>query len=118
VLVSVFTDLTRRLEMERALREQEQLLRLVSDHTRQLIYDYAIDAGAVRWIGPMQEMLGLESALPPDAQEWGRRLHPEDLARVGARFREGLEGLHAVILEYRVRREDGAYIPVEDHGVF
>ncbi|HTL98389.1 MAG TPA: PAS domain S-box protein [Holophagaceae bacterium] len=118
VLVSVFTDLTRRLEMERALREQEQLLRLVSDHTRQLIYDYAIDAGAVRWIGPMQEMLGLESALPPDAQEWGRRLHPEDLPRVGARFREGLEGLHAVILEYRVRREDGAYIPVEDHGVF
>ncbi len=118
VMISVFTDLTHRMEMERAVRESDERFRLISRQTGQLIYDFDVATGLVRWAGPMEAMLGLEDGLVIDVMAWGARLHPEDYEREYANLTRGIETLQPVLAEYRVRREDGTYIPVEDHGVF
>ena len=117
VFVSVFTDLTRRLEMEQAIREREQLLRLVSEQTGQLIYDLDIASGTVRWSGPLKAMLGLEDGLVIDMAAWSGRLHPDDLVLESEKLTQGMRTLQPQVIEYRIRREDGTYIPVEDHGI-
>ncbi|HZU53826.1 MAG TPA: PAS domain S-box protein [Holophagaceae bacterium] len=118
VMISVFTDLTHRMEMERAVRESEERFRLISQQTGQLIYDFDIATGLARWAGPMQAMLGLEDGLVIDVMAWGKRVHPEDHDREYGNLMRGIETLQPVLTEYRIRREDGVYIPVEDHGVF
>ena len=118
VLVSVFTDLTRRLEMEQAIREQERLLSLVSDHTGQLIYDFDLKSRQIRWTGPATRMLGSMAGDGPTEQEIRQRIHPDDYPALAEKFRKGVESLQPVIVEYRIRKDDGSYLPVEDHGVF
>ena len=118
VFVSVFTDLTRRLEMEQAIREREQLLRLVTEQTGQLIYDFDFAAGIVQWQGPMKAVIGLEDGVAMRIEAWAARRHPDDITREAEKLEQALRTLQPLVTEYRVRRKDGAYIPVEDHGVF
>ncbi|HET8715637.1 MAG TPA: PAS domain S-box protein, partial [Holophagaceae bacterium] len=118
VMVSVFTDLTRRLEMEQAIRDSEARFRLISEETGQLTYDFDTASGLVRWAGPMEALLGLPDGLVIDVMEWGARLHPDDYERELAKLQRGLETLEPIFTEYRVRRADGTYLPVEDHGAF
>lgn len=83
-----------------------------------VVYDWDVRRGLIDFNEQMSTMLGL----PPGVRmrrfaDWLDRLHPRDRAGAlenlertlaeGARYRD----------EYRLRREDGTYILIDDHGL-
>ena len=118
VLISVFTDLTKRLEMEQAIRENEERWRVLGQQTGQLIYDYNLSADKAVWAGPYSALLGEESPSILSSSDWESRIHPEDLAAALNELNRCRETLTPYRAEYRFQRADDTYFPVEDHGVF
>ncbi len=120
VMITVFTDLTHRLEMEQAIRENEERFRILGEQTGQLIYDYDLASGAIRWVGPSEAMLGenLEDLSHQGIGGWESRIHPDDRARALDILGKCADSAQPYRTEYRFGRKDGSYFPVEDHGIF
>lgn len=101
------------------LRESEERFRLVVEQTRQLIYDYDTGSNQIRWAGAIGEITGYS---PLEFEkihlfDWLNHIHPHDrtiAAQIFEQFRQPGKNYH---VEYRFRRADGSYIPLEDHGV-
>ncbi len=120
VMITVFTDLTHRLEMEQAIRENEERFRIIGQQTGQLIYDFDLKTGIIRWVGPSEAMLGetLEELEHQGISGWETRIHPEDRDAALAGLARCTETAQPYRAEYRFRRKDGSYFPLEDHGIF
>ncbi|MBS1784383.1 MAG: PAS domain S-box protein [Acidobacteria bacterium] len=120
VMITVFTDLTHRRDMEQAIRENEERFRILGQQTGQLIYDYDLATGAIRWVGPSEAMVGesLEELAAKGVEGWEARIHPEDREASLAELARCSEAAKPYRTEYRFMRKDGTYFPVEDHGIF
>ncbi len=120
VMITVFTDLTHRLEMEQAIRESEERFRIIGQQTGQLIYDFDLKTGLIRWVGPSEAMLGetLDELEHQGISGWEARIHPEDRDAALAGLARCTETAQPYRAEYRFRRKDGSYFPLEDHGIF
>ncbi|MFU8878437.1 MAG: EAL domain-containing protein, partial [Wenzhouxiangellaceae bacterium] len=116
----VLRDVTQRVRMDRALAEAEAAYRLVAKNTGQLVYDYHLASGKIRWLGAIDVVLGC----PPHAcdaigiVDWERRIHREDrkaTLKLLERARHGAAGYEA---EYRFERTPGEFIMVSERGSF
>src|SRR5690606_26583248 len=92
--------------------------RLAARATNDVIWDWDLEAGTVRWNPAVAALFGWDDALEGTGPDWrGERIHPDDRDRVVA-------AVHAVIegggehwqAEYRFRRADGTYAYVLDRG--
>ncbi|HET8733918.1 MAG TPA: PAS domain S-box protein, partial [Anaeromyxobacteraceae bacterium] len=81
-------------------------------------WDRDLVSGRVFHSARMNQMIGLPPVDGEAADEaWRERIHPDDLAVVGARYLAVLEGRDDRVDDtYRVRREDGAWIWVHARG--
>ncbi|NOU30807.1 MAG: PAS domain S-box protein [Polyangiaceae bacterium] len=105
-LVVVISDVTARKEGERALREQEEKLRLAVEATRMGLWSWDLLENAVQWDARVCEIYG-RPAHPTDYEEWQRCIHPDDFDRV-------MEGVQRAVqtgvyepLEHRLVRPNG-----------
>jgi PAS domain S-box-containing protein len=117
-VAGVAYDVTEREEYRQKLKESEEVFRLASRATQNLIWDWDFVTDQVRWHGEVAKNIGSSAAITKtDANWWYERIHPSDRDRV-------INGIHAVIDqgdenwhdEYEFRREDGTYFPVVDRG--
>ena len=105
---------------EVSLRESEERYRLVSEFSGHLVYDLDIKSGAIRWSGPIERVTG---DTPQEFQAvgiagWEERIHPDDRPGVTAVLEDAIARAGEFRVEYRFRRKDGTFIPVEDLGAF
>ncbi len=105
-LVVVISDVTARKEGERALREQEEKLRLAVEATRMGLWSWDLLENNVHWDARVCEIYG-RGAYPADYEEWQRCIHAEDFDRV-------MEGVQRAVatgvyepLEHRLLRPNG-----------
>ncbi len=105
---------------EASLRESEERYRLVSEFSGHLVYELDIESGAIRWSGPIERVTGEtpEAFQAVGIAEWEERIHPDDRARVKRALEDAIARADDFWVEYRFRRADGTYIPVEDLGAF
>lgn len=113
----------RRLDEERraalaALEESEQRLKLVLEASRNAFWDVDLVTCQVERSPQVALMLGYA---PEDMdwinQHWEELIHPEDLPAVKTAFAAHLAGEEEVYdTEYRLRRKNGSYIWVAEHG--
>jgi PAS domain S-box-containing protein len=99
--IIVYTEvITQRKQMEQALRESEERLRLAVDSAQQGIYDLNIKTGDVIVNDIYAKMLGYE---PENFHEtvdtWKHRLHPDDSSKTIKFFNDYING---VMDEYRI----------------
>ncbi len=118
--IVVFHDITERKCMEVALRESEQRFRVIAEQTGHMFYDWDFTSPSIHWAGAITALTGFT---PAEYQhvgigEWEQMIHPDDRARAVSLLKEAEHGDGAYRAEYRLRRNDGSYLYVEDHGAF
>lgn len=120
VFNGVLLDVTDIRKAEKALKESEESYRLMAELTGKMVYDYDVASGRMTWHGALFRLTGF---LPgefsaADVKVWNTMIHPEDRSRTIMTLEEALKECGPYQAEYRIRKKDGSYIYVEDHGVF
>jgi PAS domain S-box-containing protein len=123
------TDVTDRVNMERALRESEDKFRTISDNIPQLAW-MADQRGRNLWYNRRWfEYTGMsaEQVLQSSPDNLDPRhsatVHPEDRSKVGERWQHSLSTGEPYEIEFRFRRQDGTYrwflgraLPIREGG--
>jgi PAS domain S-box-containing protein len=75
-----------------------------------LLYEFNSDEGTVVWDGDTQAVLGVPTERISTIRKWMERVHPDDRIRLKGLRQQLITGkISNVAIEYRFRRDDGAY---------
>jgi len=107
-----------RLRAEEALQEVEVRARLAIDAARLGMWDYEPQARRLIWDNRCKAMFGLPPEAEVDLGIFERRLHPDDLQRLGEDVRRATspQNDNEYSAEYRVLLEDGQWRWIETRG--
>jgi PAS domain S-box-containing protein len=104
----VFNDITKRKQVEEALRAGEQRLRFVMDSMPQKVVTARAD-GVVDYFNPQwTEFTGLPLEELSDGG-WTQFIHPDDLAETQRLWQHSTKAGEVSLREHRFRRADGEY---------
>ncbi|OYD92265.1 hypothetical protein CDG76_22145 [Nostoc sp. 'Peltigera membranacea cyanobiont' 210A] len=120
----VYDELRLRKQIERALRQKEERLRLANERfelaasaVNCLIYDWNIEQDSVERTEGLTRILGYSLAEAEASGNWWCELvHPEDLPSVQEAIL-ALENSDRYAAEYRIRNKNNQYIYVLDQGI-
>lgn len=109
--VIVFRDQTEVRVAEKALKENEERLKLVLEGSQQAFWDYNIETGEVRRSERYAQMLGYKPhEIDSSSKKWLDRIHPEDRKAVWQSVQDHLEGKTAAFeKEIRMQTKNGRY---------
>jgi two-component system, cell cycle sensor histidine kinase and response regulator CckA len=119
-VLGIYEDISESLKADVALKESEERYRLTAEMTGKLVYDYDVPTGHITWHGAISPLTGFmpEEFKEVDFKAFNEMIHPEDRAETIAALETALNKCGPYSADYRLRRKDGSYIFVEDHGVF
>ena len=89
---------SREAELERLSRR----LDLALDASKVGVWDFNIDTDVLVWDERQNELYGYTPGHPRSYADWRDRLHPDDLARAEAEFREAIEVTGRYVSDYRL----------------
>jgi PAS domain S-box-containing protein len=113
--VVVFRDTTQARRARAALQESEARFRVMADQTPVPLWMSDPDRRYVYLNRAWLEFTG--RALDDELGDgWTAGIHPEDFGPRQAAFAEAFDARESFTLEYRLRRHDGTYRSVLDHG--
>lgn len=116
-LCGIAHDITARKQAEQALADRESRLANVLLTTREAVWDCDLKTGRVSHNRRWCELLGFDVAmLEHSVQVYYDLIHPADRAAVRQRIDAALATCDEYSAEYRLRRGDGHYFWVADHG--
>lgn len=118
-VVVFFRDVTEPHRAAASLADSEARLRLAVEATGLATWDEDMRAGLTVWNLRAFDILGLEVAQGPvAATAWRTLVHPEDLPRVEAAYRDALRDGTLYRCEHRIRRPDREQRWIEPLGRF
>lgn len=104
-------DISSRRRADAQLKESEARFQRAIAGSRDGIWDWEIQSGAV-WFSPQYIRLlgyGKDDVVPGYVDTWSERLHPEDRAAVMSAVDQHLAGIAPYDIEYRLRLKSGEY---------
>ncbi|TSA35420.1 MAG: PAS domain S-box protein [Verrucomicrobiaceae bacterium] len=115
-LLTVMNDVTTLNRTARMLKESEGRFRRAADSAPVLLWEADVDGLCSNFNKPWLEFTGrtLEQEL---GNGWVEGVHPEDLETCLRTYRLALQAHREFKMEYRLRRADGEYRWLQDHGV-
>jgi PAS domain S-box-containing protein len=115
--VAYALDITERKRTQDQLRLSEERFRLVSEVTKDVLWDWDLTTDSHWWSPNAQDKFGYDPAKEPSITAWRSRLHPDDRERVLHHVDECLQsGERMFVDEYQFRLADGAYGTFIDKG--
>lgn len=118
-LVGVWTDITDIREREEALRESQERYALAMEGVGEGLWYFDIVRDEVHFSPRIAKMIGAENLSPKTARQlYARLIHPKDSERRRNAYLDYVKGHTSYyVCEYRLRRTDGSYRWVSDHGL-
>jgi PAS domain S-box-containing protein len=112
----VVIDISEIREAEAALRESEERFRTLADHAPALIWMAGPDKLCTHFNQAWRDFTGrtIEQEL---GNGWAEVVHPDDLAQCWGIYSGSFDERKAFSMEYRLRRHDGEYRWLLDHGI-
>ncbi len=116
--VSIETDITARKHAEEALLLLRERFDLVSQATRDGIWDYDLTTGDLWWNDNLKTAFGYDPDQIGARFHWWKDLvHPDDRDQAVAKVRGAVQGGdRSWAVEYRFRRADGSYVYLLDRA--
>ena len=110
-LAGVSFDVTERKQAEKDLSESEVRWRFALEGAGDGVWDWEIQTGVAFYSPRYKQMLGFsEDEIGATAEEWSKRIHPEDAARVMAALQPYLDGKSGTAnVEFRMLCKDGSW---------
>lgn len=110
--------LTANLRWNSHLRQNKRDLELIARTTHDSLWEWDIASNRVHRSGNVKRIFGgSKNDSPGTVEAWHGRLHPEDTERVWRHLHLTVENGALWEAEYRLRRNDGSYVPVSDRGI-
>jgi PAS domain S-box-containing protein len=111
-------DITDQKEAADALKASEERLRRVTEATHDALWEIDLKKNQLWWSEGARPLFGSNPGeLQIGLEDWYRRIHPEDVARVHIRFEDFMKGDEdSWVDEYRFQRADGSYVYIDDRG--
>jgi len=111
-LISVARDITKRVQMEEALRQSEEKFRNVLNNSQDMIYSLNLQTGRYEYVSPSSErILGYppEEVIQRSLEETRATIHPEDLQRLDNNVIELIasKGVADSKVQYRIKHKLG-----------
>ncbi len=107
-------------ELNIRLGISEEKYRLLAEQSGQIMYDYNIPSGKIKWSGDILAITGytVKEFQKIDISAWGKMIHPEDRKLALELLDEVINKCSDYEVEYRLKHKDGKYLYVEDNGIF
>jgi PAS domain S-box-containing protein len=116
-VVGSVVDISGRRQLESALRQSEERLRLAVNAANEAIWDWNLIDGKVTWNETSTSSLGLSDLAGDPAQWWTDHLHPDDRDRVITSLQAVLDSTgDSWTGEYRFLRADGSWADIYDRA--
>ncbi len=113
--IGAFVDITERKRAEVALRESESRFRLMANASPVLMWITGTDKLATWFNKTWLEFVG--RTLEQDVGlGWLESVHPDDVQQAKQIYFSGFDRREPIAIEYRLRRRDGVYRWILDHG--
>lgn len=111
-------DVTEHAQILEVLRRSEERFRLVGRATNDLLWEWDVESGEIRWSEVAPRFFRCAPGEVGSTIEWwAGRIHPDDRDRVVAGLDRHVEGVGETWSdEYRVVRRDGVCLTVLDRG--
>lgn len=112
--------LAERDDVEQSLRQSEERYRIIAERTGQLVYDYTIATGHIKWSGAVESVTQYtpEEFATVDIAVWEQYIHPDDRAYAMQMLDDAMNAHTEYHVEYRFRVKDGSYATMLDRGTF
>ncbi|MCX5694444.1 MAG: PAS domain S-box protein [Candidatus Omnitrophica bacterium] len=115
-----FEDVTLQKEKDEQLVIAEERYRLVTEQTRQLIYDLNIATQEIVWSGLIEQITGFtkDEFSKVDLVRWEEMIHPQDRKPAIDLLNQAIKSGDNYEVEYRFIRKNKSYIYIKDRGMF
>lgn len=117
-MAGIAMDVTRRKEIEEALRRSEERFRSLTFATSPVVWVMSCD-GRISSDVDNRSWLAFTGQTPEQmlGDGWLDAIHPADRAKVRAAWQRAIETVSTYAVDYRLRRRDGEYRLIQAHGV-
>ncbi len=117
-ILGIFHDTTARRAMEASLRSREEQLALALQGSDDGLWDWDVASGKVYYSPRWKSLLGYgEEEVGDSFEEWGSRVHPDDMPAAQAEVDAALAGTGEQLqMEFRMRHKSGRWIWIQSRG--
>ena len=115
LLIILYIFSSKRAQKE--IRKRDQKYTVVTEQTGQIVYDFDVESGEVKWSGAINEVTGFEESefKKNKVDELKKLVHPDDLHIYSETFNSDLSQNKKHTWEYRIKTKNGNYVFIEDN---